>query len=260
MFDIRQVILSRFSEKNLAIAIARRKRECICSPWYNNPVEHIIDDVRRRELADLFRKKFDEATRSIQYRLHGETPEDKIVLLKSFRKIVSMDLAYSKISNLVYYTEKQNTGCVFPDAYHDENGDSKEIAEEDVPISVEGKYVIECPYDTRKWLYHLKRSENLNADKYTESHPIYYPELDIVLQGNGCIHRTAEAFVNERTGTAMVKMRKIEPLFSHVITDGANWISVHRGNSIREVGDYRLALLYWLKQQERTQEKENNKS
>ena len=103
----------------------------------------------------------------------------------------------------------------------------------------------------KQWKKHLQNhfgdNEPLDPKQYTESLPVYYPNLDLIVQGGGCIHRTAEAFVHDREGLARVKQIDDGPLYDNICTNGAIWMDKHSGEKIADIFDYRLAVIFTIK-------------
>ena len=248
---IKFAILDHVREKDLEIALLRkRNRRLQCEDnrlYYHRNRSEIIDDACRKE---LYQASFQQATLVIEHLTGGYSAEEQLDLLRSFRKIVSMDLSYSKIAMFVYQNKQTSPGTCFPFYYYSASGKRVDLGWRKQIITIKDKYVIEIPYSSEKWLRHLSRKQDLDVKEYKESLPYYYAELNMVVQGGGCIHRTAEAFVNRRNGTAMVRQYDTNALYENITTDGANWINIHNGQIIGPVGDYRFALVYWLKQRE----------
>jgi len=257
--NLKFAVLDHVSEKDLETALLRRKN--LKMQLEDN--RYYFHEGRSKKAEDacrekLYRDSFLHATRCINCKIGSNyDKERRKEIFQSFRKIVSMDLSYSNIALFVYESDMPLPGAYFPPFYYDENGIAVNLGYKEKVICIDGKYVVEVPYDEKKWLDHLEKEEELIAEKYDGPLPYYYPELEMIVQGSGCIHRTAEVFVSKRFGTAMVNEYDTSGLYNNVTTDGANWISVHDGEIIEKVGDYRFALVFWLKKRELLLESES---
>lgn len=249
--NLKFAVLDRISDRDLEITLLRRRN--LKMQLEDNRFYFHDSRSKKAERAcegTLFRDSFTKATLCVEHQISGYDSKKQIELLQSFRKIVSMDLSYSNIALFIYQDERKYPGAYFPFHYFDKEGNNIKLRYEKKRVCMYGKYVVEVPYSTQKWLEHLERKDNLCAEKYRETLPYYYPELDMIVQGGGCIHRTAEAFIHREDGTAMVRQYDTSVLYNNITTDGASWISVHDEQIIGPIGDYRFALVFWLKQRE----------
>lgn len=254
--------LELFNEEELLSALSEKLRKAYIRgdiPYFPCCMDAIVlQESNARLRKETFRECFSEAKNKIEDQVRWrETKQDELELLRSFRRIISMDLSFSHISCFLYKNKQKNFECCLPDEYYDKGGKLQKIEGKIRTVKVKDQYVVEIIHDAGKWLRHIKRKDPLDPEKYIgEEPPRFYPDLSLILQGNGCIHRTAEAFVNARDGEGRVRQYDIGPLFDNVKTDGAHWLSIHDDRFLGTVGDYRLALLFWIRQQELCAERE----
>lgn len=203
---------------------------------------------------------------NIEKNMIGISEKRQLCLLQSLRKIVTLHLASGNIANFIYDSnaEKRWLGFAIPDTYVNKNGNSVSISSdvEDVSLIDENIDVVEYLWNIERWENHLSNhiieGEPLKADLFvTEELPHYYPELNLILAGGGCTHRTAEAYIHKRKGLAKVERYDISELIECVKTDGVNWINEINNEPIgREIDDYRIAVIFTLRKMEKKLEKE----
>ena len=258
MLDLKMAILDRFSRNDLETALIRRSyRELgLIDRTFHDGIYNtgnIKWHIKEKHLEALFKRSYEEVMDSISIHVQGECDENKLMLIKSFRKIVTLDLAYSYLGQVVDREERVYPGLYFPKHFFAEDGSEKDLRYSRAPVDIRGKVVIETPYNTHKWIEHIKRSDDLDAEKYEAGVPSYYPELNVLVQGAGSIHRTAESFLNQRDGTAMAHIYEDEELYNHLKTDGYSWFNSHTGEKIDgyHINDYRFAVIFSLRQMER---------
>ncbi len=196
----------------------------------------------------------------------GISEKRQLCLLQSIRKIVTLHLASGNIANFIYDSnaEKRWLGFAIPDTYVNKNGNRVSISSdvEDVSLIDENIDVVEYLWNIERWENHLSNhkieGEPLKADLFvTEELPHYYPELNLILAGGGCTHRTAEAYIHKREGLAKVERYDISELIECVKTDGVNWINEINNEPIgSEIDDYRIAVIFTLRKMEKKLEKE----
>lgn len=249
MNKIKQFILSLYSYDELFQDLMRREKV-----FYNVLCQEdlIIEDEM---LKNTNREKYEEIIRVMEQRIEEYVDQEKIdselSILKSYRKIITLELAHSKLMQFTKCTDNC-FNLSFPYYYIDEKGTKYELYHELSEEELTNKYVVESPYDTKKWMYHLNRTDELDPSEFKESgRPDYYPELNLILQGAGSIHRTAEAFLNKRKGRARVNKYDDTPLFDNIVTDGAKWINKHTNEPIGNIQDFRLALIFEIRRREK---------
>jgi len=175
---------------------------------------------------------------------------DREIMLRSFRKAISLDLTYSNIAKIAYLYRPNPYNLQLPDHYYNKDGERVFLKTNYAAVPLKDNYVIETPSDTKKWMKHLLRKENLDLSKFKERPPLYYPRLNLIMQGAGSVRRTAEAFINRPDNIILALCLEDKDIYMNVITDGAYWIDKHSGRKIEKVHDYRLALIFTIKQME----------
>lgn len=260
MFDLRTMILDRCSREDLENALIRKSRkdmslfdrQLYSLSYDTESIERKIDD---RQKADLFRECFKATMNNVHDHTSGLDVNRRLLYLRSFRKIVSLDLAYSYMSQFVYRKEVSAPQLCLPSYYIDSDGKKQTVSHRRETIDIAGRIVVETPYDPQKWVRHLAREDVLDAERYEAGIPRYYPELNLLIQGSGSIHRTAEAFLTQRNGTAEAHVYDDSVLYGNIETDGAVWIGKHTGESLEgplpEIQDFRLAVVFSLRCEER---------
>lgn len=249
MSNLKFHILDHIREESLEIALIRKRRRRNYGEYNVNDLVFDVNEAHRKE---AFSKAYDDMVRNVKRCVaHEDAPEEAICMLRSFRKILSMDLAYSHLARFAYEKDPGSVNVSLPYFYYDEMGKRIDLTETIEDITLKDKYVVEHPYSPQKWKNHLqnhfKNKEPLDPEKYTESLPYYYPGLSLIVQGGGCIHRTAEAFVHEREGKARVRLVTDEPLYENIETNGAIWIDRYNGKKIADINDYRIAVIFTIK-------------
>ena len=270
MGKFKEYILRKCSTKELEKLVINRKIKETKNIYEKTYLRGIAYDFSKyyREYGDKseIKEHFKNVISNIEKHMIGISEKRQLCLLQSFRKIVTLHLASGNIANFIYDSnaEKRWLGFAIPDTYVNKNGNSVSISSdvEDVSLIDENIDVVEYLWNIERWENHLSNhiieGEPLKADLFvTEELPHYYPELNLILAGGGCTHRTAEAYIHKRKGLAKVERYDISELIECVKTDGVNWINEINNEPIgREIDDYRIAVIFTLRKMEKKLEKE----
>lgn len=270
MGKFKEYILRKCSTKELEKLVINRKIKETKNIHEKTYLRGIAYDFSKyyREYGDKseIKEHFKNVINNIEEHMKGKSEKRQLCLLQSLRKIVTLHLASGNIANFIYDSnaEKRWLGFAIPDTYVNKNGNSVSISSdvEDVSLIDENIDVVEYLWNIERWENHLSNhiieGEPLKADLFvTEELPHYYPELNLILAGGGCTHRTAEAYIHKRKGLAKVERYDISKLIECVKTDGVNWINEINNEPIgREIDDYRIAVIFTLRKMEKKLEKE----
>lgn len=270
MGKFKEYILRKCSTKELEKLVINRKIKETKNIYEKTYLRGIAYDFSKyyREYGDKseIKEHFKNVINNIEEHMKGKSEKRQLCLLQSLRKIVTLHLASGNIANFIYDSnaEKRWLGFAIPDTYVNKNGNSVSISSdvEDVSLIDENIDVVEYLWNIERWENHLSNhiieGEPLKADLFvTEELPHYYPELNLILAGGGCTHRTAEAYIHKRKGLAKVERYDISELIECVKTDGVNWINEINNEPIgREIDDYRIAVIFTLRKMEKKLEKE----
>jgi len=270
MGKFKEYILRKCSTKELEKLVINRKIKETKNIHEKTYLRGIAYDFSKyyREYGDKseIKEHFKNVISNIEEHMKGKSEKRQLCLLQSLRKIVTLHLASGNIANFIYDSnaEKRWLGFAIPDTYVNKNGNSVSISSdvEDVSLIDENIDVVEYLWNIERWENHLSNhiieGEPLKADLFvTEELPHYYPELNLILAGGGCTHRTAEAYIHKRKGLAKVERYDISELIECVKTDGVNWINEINNEPIgREIDDYRIAVIFTLRKMEKKLEKE----
>lgn len=270
MGKFKEYILRKCSTKELEKLVINRKIKETKNIYEKTYLRGIAYDFSKyyREYGDKseIKEHFKNVINNIEEHMKGKSEKRQLCLLQSLRKIVTLHLASGNIANFIYDSnaEKRWLGFAIPDTYVNKNGNSVSISSdvEDVSLIDENIDVVEYLWNIERWENHLSNhiieGEPLKADLFvTEELPHYYPELNLILAGGGCTHRTAEAYIHKRKGLAKVERYDISKLIECVKTDGVNWINEINNEPIgREIDDYRIAVIFTLRKMEKKLEKE----
>ena len=270
MGKVKEYILRKCSTKELEKLVINRKIKETKNIHEKTYLRGIAYDFSKyyREYGDKseIKEHFKNVISNIEKNMIGISEKRQLCLLQSVRKIVTLHLASGNIANFIYDSnaEKRWLGFAIPDTYVNKNGNSVSISSdvEDVSLIDENIDVVEYLWNIERWENHLSNhiieGEPLKADLFvTEELPHYYPELNLILAGGGCTHRTAEAYIHKRKGLAKVERYDISELIECVKTDGVNWINEINNEPIgREIDDYRIAVIFTLRKMEKKLEKE----
>lgn len=270
MGKFKEYILRKCSTKELEKLVINRKIKETKNIYEKTYLRGIAYDFSKyyREYGDKseIKEHFKNVISNIEKNMIGISEKRQLCLLQSLRKIVTLHRASGNIANFIYDSnaEKRWLGFAIPDTYVNKNGNSVSISSdvEDVSLIDENIDVVEYLWNIERWENHLSNhiieGEPLKADLFvTEELPHYYPELNLILAGGGCTHRTAEAYIHKRKGLAKVERYDISELIECVKTDGVNWINEINNEPIgREIDDYRIAVIFTLRKMEKKLEKE----
>ena len=259
---VRDVVLDRFTNEEITDYLARRLRRSKDPGFY-----YVGSDSEKVELFNSVistdnKKMYEETMWTIRDRIDSHLSTHKghdsinreVRILQSFRKIISLDLSYSSISQFMYNEDANAKERTFmPLRYVTDDGMIKNIECTDkYEIDIKGKYLIDCPYQNDKFFDHLFRESELDPKKVTEGEAHYYPELDLVIIGTGTKHRTAEAYINRETARIPVEVDYDLDKYKYIKTDGDRWISTVTGDTIGRTGNFKIAVIFSLKQRELT--------
>ena len=270
MGKFKEYILRKCSTKELEKLVINRKIKETKNIYEKTYLRGIAYDFSKyyRKYGDKseIKEHFKNVINNIEEHMKDKSEKRQLCLLQSLRKIVTLHLASGNIANFIYDSnaEKRWLGFAIPDTYVNKNGNSVSISSdvEDVSLIDENIDVVEYLWNIERWENHLSNhiieGEPLKADLFvTEELPHYYPELNLILAGGGCTHRTAEAYIHKRKGLAKVERYDISELIECVKTDGVNWINEINNEPIgREIDDYRIAVIFTLRKMEKKLEKE----
>lgn len=184
------------------------------------------------------RREFDTAIHQVENLLsRAQNAEERTAILNFAIKAVKRDLIGEGLVQLVYGRAAPDWRSEFP----------LPSQEEKKMISIDlGKTdVLTIPWHTERLsqaiLDLLHTPFDQNKDYYTAT---YYPEIDLVIVGNG-IHHTAVASIGNGGIVDRCRVIHLAPAFDELSTDGAVWKNAKYG-SILPVSDFRFALLYAL--------------
>ena len=195
------------------------------------------------------------------------TPEDVEMGLAGIRKLVANDLASEVMAKFVY--DPEVTSCErtpeVPYMWLDEDG--KEVLltyrpgrkvpvqEKVVEVDNTKMTLIACPGMDDRFIGHTVRKSALCAEKMNGGEtPKYYKNFGLLYPG-GNRHKLVDAFVNRNSGTMRVYEIDDSELFENLVTDGA-YFYMKDGRKVQEVSDWRIAVIFSIRQMEMVLEKE----
>ena len=248
--------LNDYSDSELEHALLKRRKQISTQMLDESRNAEFMTGLltEETELDKLFKQRFDTVLKNIEFNIISFY-SDKLFALKSIRKIISLDLAYSTMSLYAYVRKPFDAALPLslPIYYYSKNQEKIALKEITNDINLRDAVYIGLPYQNDKWKYRLKRKTPSNPEQFSRAYPYYYPELDLVLQGSNNKHRVAEAFLNRRDSLIRVCQYDDEPLFENVDTDGAFWINKHTNTRFQRTYDFRFALIYKIRLAERNQ-------
>lgn len=186
--------------------------------------------------------------------------EEQIKVLASFRKMVANDLATATTAQFLY---EDVSKCVAPTLLpylydtEEKQGEMLPHSNDEQSIDVDNTAVtpLVTPGMMDRFGGHIVRKSDIAAEKMLLSDlPKYYKNFGIVTPG-GNRHKVADAFINRNCGTIRVRVIDDTPLFDNLLTDGAWWYA-KSGRKTQKVADWRVAVIFSIRQMERKLEKE----
>ena len=262
---VKQLILGWYQTSELFEELKNRKVKELRRSPENRMVreEQILREAERSIQSELSDDKqqqlFKETMDAVLSRCDGYEGDERIVMLRSFRKLISKDLMYSYLSSIAYENKgRWMTLPNMPTWYKNNNGEEVNLERTIIDgVNIKELCLIDDPYQTNKWNYHLMRKNELDPQEMKkEGIAYYYPTFDIVLIGAGNCHRTAEAMLNRKDCIIPVRKYDDSLLLENVKTDGAYWLSMHDNSIIDKCTDFRLAVIYEIKRMEQGTEEE----
>ena len=247
---LKKLILNKFSTSELEMELIQRKNYNT-SPSYKKDYSTMLYSLHRDLEKSIIQNDAYERFRGVIHNVEKAChsfPEDALDLMKSFRKMISLELSYSYIPQIVYNGNGNDFYLSMPITYMD-NGEVEFLKREKVVINQEDKVLVSSPYDINKWLNAIKREEDFDMKLSDPGIPLFFPELNLLLQDSGTVHRSCDIFLNRQNQQLKVWQYDDSPLYEHISTDGVNWFNVNDNEEL--VYDYRLALLFEIRRREK---------
>lgn len=159
--------------------------------------------------------------------------------------IIKRDIQSEYIADLFYHDEAKTMRMpMFPEIYYDKDGKEHELKfSENQEISLKEKCVITFPWERKRMSDNIINIVKNGFKNYPINHDVYYyKELNIcqVLNGN---HSIATGIYTQK-GTVLAKVIDMKPLFENIETDGEYFYNIYNGVRIREVQDFRVAVIF----------------
>lgn len=252
MKAIKEYILSKCSEEELYSELKKRRHKNVLDVYRD---KRELEDFDNEVFRQNQKERFNEILEHIKRRVNlFEAQEDRIKLYKSFRTIISKDLSYRTISRFAYSDEISPSDALgILSHYYDENGAKKALksVNKDIILNQENMFLISFPSEIGKWKRHLTREEPLDKERMkNETIPYMFKETSLVFATGGNRHKTSDSYLNRKPVEIPVTYYDDTPLYKNVITDGMNWINKHTGESIGTIYEFRLALIFAIRQLE----------
>ena len=244
---IKRYILSRLTDKEIEDELILRKAKLKKGLFSFGNIAKINKDKILKQEKD--KDSYQKVMNILSARINHYDGEDKIKVIQSFINLISKDLMYYYMS--IYSYNEDHTRPTLPSIvnyYKDQNGNEiklKETYKESVDIK--NKILIDCPYQTNKWVYHVLKNDELKPEMCNEGKATLYPSLNLVIIGSGNYHRTAEARLERETCYIPLYEYEDKPLYFNVKTDGYHWKSIYDDSILGECYDFRIALMFTLK-------------
>ena len=173
------------------------------------------------------------------------TITEKQILLDYMIDIIKRDIQSEYIADLFYHDEAKTMRMpMFPEIYYDKDGKEHELKfSENQEISLKEKCVITFPWERKRMSDNIINIVKNGFKNYPINHDVYYyKDLNIwqVLNGN---HSIATGIYTQK-GTVLAKVIDMKPLFENIETDGEYFYNIYNGVRIREVQDFRVAVIF----------------
>lgn len=169
-------------------------------------------------------------------------PVNEKEIYSAFRKMISLDMTYSALAAYAYKDSSLNLPRTeLPKEEH--------LGFEIKDILLDDTYFIDCAYNDVKWYKHLFRNLPLNNALLCESNiPVYFPTLNLAIIGSDNRHRLADSYLKREKTKVKMKVYDDTALFEEIDTDGEYWINKEDGSRIFRASNFKLALIFKLKQ------------
>ena len=193
--------------------------------------------------------EFSEAMNLIRGWLKGATFDEQIAVLdfvlESVREDVKTDLLTAILYYEVHFEESLQT-YLFPAFFYDENGNQCKTYEEltgTKTVSLSDDCVWVMPWDRSRLRDSIFKIFKEGFKQERDNHrAYYYTHLDICHVVGG-MHSAASA-VAQKKGFIEAQVVDISKMFDHVHTDGKCWYNSHDGTKLRDVDDFRIAIMF----------------
>lgn len=205
---------------------------------------------KKNTVADIENKKRNQFEKAIQtaelYLSCNEySIEEKKTILTYMMDVIKRDIQSEYIADLFYHDEAKTMRMpMFPEIYYDKDGKEHELKfSENQEISLKEKCVITFPWERKRMSDNIINIVKNGFKNYPINHDVYYyKELNIcqVLNGN---HSIATGIYTQK-GTVLAKVIDMKPLFENIETDGEYFYNIYNGVRIREVQDFRVAVIF----------------
>lgn len=205
---------------------------------------------KKNTVADIENKKrnqFEKAIHTAELYLscNEYSIEEKKTILTYMMDVIKRDIQSEYIADLFYHDEAKTMRMpMFPEIYYDKDGKEHELKfSENQEISLKEKCVITFPWERKRMSDNIINIVKNGFKNYPINHDVYYyKELNIcqVLNGN---HSIATGIYTQK-GTVLAKVIDMKPLFENIETDGEYFYNIYNGVRIREVQDFRVAVIF----------------
>lgn len=198
------------------------------------------------------KQMFDHILTLIEYKCRNADAIKRKTLYSSFRRMISLDLTYSTIATYAYKKNSRISSDLEPPVYYYHDNARIMLDYKIEAMHFNDTFFIGCAYQDDKWQKHLFRNDDLNINLIDEGLPNYFPLLNLFVVGSGNKHRLTEAYLNRPNSFVKAKVIEDEILYDKIYTDGESWINKEDDMQIDYVKNYKLALIFALRQKELT--------
>lgn len=193
--------------------------------------------------------EFGKAMELIKEWCERTSTDDQLVLLDFVLKAIREDVKTDLLSTILYserHFEKKLHYYLFPFDYVDEQGKSHNIyleISESKTISLADECVWVMPWDRVRLKYSILNIFKTDFEYDESNHKAYYyKQLDICHVTNG--NHSISSGTVYRKGYIKAQVVDISKMFDHVHTDGKCWYNSHDGTKLRDVDDFRIAIMF----------------
>lgn len=184
---------------------------------------------------------------SDNYRTQTEnrTDSEKLTLLDYLIDIILDDICTEvECKPLFGYTDPNSYKRPFLIECLDENGGKIEIRDGTTDVSLKNSNIFVCPWNMERRIsrfFDLSKTEFKNDANHRG---MYFADINLCFVTGG--FHSIHAGHYFKKGKIKVENYNTPLLYSHVNTDGANWINARTGEIIEPVADFRFAAVYSL--------------
>lgn len=213
-----------------------------------------LERFNKRNKIKTSKKKYKNAELYIKHILCDYSSEEAIKILEYFIRTIKCDIEFELRTKVMYdgpiisHDYPRFNPCL-QFSYFDENGIRHRTHDNCTPnkrvdFSKENEiFLFPWHYQRMNRAICMAQKLNFEFDEYNH-HSYFYKPFHFIYLYNG--NHSISAFSELKKGYLITDEIDFTPIFPHVKTDGAYWLSAYTNEILSEIQDFRIAILFEL--------------